>query len=93
MINQKEEEVNKILKKLKHDYASMQENVKMLQYKMDAMQDQIAKVAVQEEGMINAMDFIFKTVATIADAKGVPFDMPPPPDQKPESKSSPGYLQ
>ena len=65
----------------------------MLQYKMDVMQDQIAKVAVQEEGMINAMDFIFKTVGTIADAKGVPFDMTPPADQKSESKDAPGYLQ
>ncbi len=54
----------------------MNEHLKMLQYKLDGIADQTAKLAIQEEGVVNALDFIFKTVEQVAASKGVPMNMP-----------------
>ena len=56
----------------------------MLQYKMDGIADQTAKLAIQEDGIVNALDFIFKTVEQVAASKGVPMNMPE------EKKDNPG---
>ena len=76
--NQKE------IEKLQHDNSSLNEHLKMLQYKMDGIADQTAKLAIQEDGIVNALDFIFKTVEQVAASKGVPMNMPE------EKKDNPG---
>ncbi len=51
---------------------------------MDGIADQTAKLAIQEDGIVNALDFIFKTVEQVAASKGVPMNMPE------EKKDNPG---
>ena len=83
MTTNKIKELEKSITKLQHDNASLNEFLKVLQFKIDGIADQTAKLAIQEDGVINAMDFIFKTVATVAESKGISMD-------KPTAKDSPG---
>ncbi len=76
----KQKENEKSITKLQHDVASLNEFLKMLQFKIDGIADQTAKLAIQEEGIVNAMDYMFKTIGAVAESKGIPMEKPSPPD-------------
>ena len=91
-----DDEQVKLLKKnvgtLKRDNTHLKEKVKVLDKRLDMLQDESAKIAVEMQSLIQSVSYIFEIALEIAKKEGIRQDMglPPPPGQNQPGPIPPG---
>lgn len=81
------EDRDKVLKKqitqLKRDVTNLKEQFKIMQRRLDFTQDEMAKIAILGQAMIQSVSFIVETAKLIAEREGIQHQMGLPPQQGP----------
>lgn len=67
-----EKQLHNSMNRLAKDVAQLKEKCKVLDIKISRLSDESAKLAVQEQGVVKALDIMVETVIKIATKKEVP---------------------
>ena len=72
-----ERQLHNSMNRLAKDVAQLKEKCKVLDIKISRISDESAKLAVQEQGIVKALDMMVETVIKIADKKDIPREKEP----------------
>ena len=73
-MDEKEKQLHNAVKRLKTDVQQLKEKCKILELKLMRLQDEEAKLAIQEEGIVKALDTMVETVIKVASKRDVELD-------------------
>ena len=71
IMDEKEKQLHNAINRLKTDVQQLKEKCKILDLKFTRLQDEEAKLAIQEEGIVKALDTMVETVVKVASKREV----------------------
>ena len=75
-MDEKEKQLHNTINRLKTDVQQLKEKCKILDLKFTRLQDEEAKLAIQEDGIVKALDMMVDTVIKVADKRDVEMKNP-----------------
>lgn len=70
-MDEKEKQLHNTINRLKTDVQQLKEKCKILDLKFTRLQDEEAKLAIQEDGIVKALDMMVDTVIKVANKRDV----------------------
>ena len=70
-MDEKEKQLHNAVSRLKTDVQQLKEKCKILDLKFTRLQDEEAKLAIQEDGIVKALDMMVDTVVKVANKREV----------------------
>jgi len=83
-MDEKEKQLHNAVSRLKTDVQQLKEKCKILDLKFTRLQDEEAKLAIQEDGIVKALDMMVDTVVKVANKREVEMDKKVPNELKRE---------
>tara|TARA_Y100001949_G_C15955952_1_gene316955 strand:+ start:855 stop:1121 length:267 start_codon:yes stop_codon:yes gene_type:complete len=78
-MDEKEKQLHNAVSRLKTDVQQLKEKCKILDLKFTRLQDEEAKLAIQEDGIVKALDMMVDTVVKVANKREVEVAKPEQP--------------
>ena len=75
-MDEKEKQLHNAVSRLKTDVQQLKEKCKILDLKFTRLQDEEAKLAIQEDGIVKALDMMVDTVVKVANKREVEMAKP-----------------
>jgi len=70
-MDEKEKQLHNTISRLKTDVQQLKEKCKILDLKFTRLQDEEAKLAIQEDGIVKALDMMVDTVIKVATKRDI----------------------
>ena len=70
-MDEKEKQLHNAVSRLKTDVQQLKEKCKILDLKFTRLQDEEAKLAIQEDGIVKALDMMVDTVVKVANKREI----------------------
>ena len=70
-MDEKEKQLHNAVSRLKTDVQQLKEKCKILDLKFTRLQDEEAKLAIQEDGIVKALDMMVDTVVKVANQRDI----------------------
>ena len=83
-MDEKEKQLHNAVSRLKTDVQQLKEKCKILDLKFTRLQDEEAKLAIQEDGIVKALDMMVDTVVKVANKREVEMAKPEQPKPRDE---------